>query len=62
MRLHSSGPVAASLGLNFAMLAAGSIGLVAALRSCWCAASIISRPCRTPMRRRPPHALASPPC
>jgi hypothetical protein len=31
MQLHSSGPVAASLRLNFAMLAAGSIALVAAL-------------------------------
>ena len=62
MRLHSSGPVAASLGLNFAMLAAGSIVLVAALPLVLVRGvdntPAVPHPNEAPAAR----ALASPPC
>ena len=61
MRLHSSGPVAASLGLNFAMLA-GSIALVAALPLVLVRGvdniPAVPHPNEAPAAR----ALASPPC
>jgi hypothetical protein len=62
MRLHSSGPVAASLGLNFAMLAAGGIVLVAALPLVLVRGvdniPAVPHPNEAPAAR----SLASPPC